>query len=120
MVSNAAKFDVEDSTLTRELQQLGLPKEHTDAVVRPYWERRGALQTKLLQESLQLSSLEVKAWQTQVGDTKNVVMRLKSTAGDTGHEKDGSEDFAICMTAEKFRVLHHELKAARALMDAYK
>lgn len=53
MVSNAAKFDVEDSTLTRELQQLGLPKEHTDAVVRPYWERRGALQTKLLQESLQ-------------------------------------------------------------------
>lgn len=69
---------------------------------------------------LVVSSLEVKAWQTQVGDTKNVVMRLKSTAGDTGHEKDGSEDFAICMTAEKFRVLHHELKAARALMDAYK
>ena len=26
MVFNAAKFDVEDSTLTRELQQLGLPK----------------------------------------------------------------------------------------------
>uniref|UniRef100_A0A7I4CEH2 Uncharacterized protein n=1 Tax=Physcomitrium patens TaxID=3218 RepID=A0A7I4CEH2_PHYPA len=26
MVSNAAKFDVEDHTLTRELQQLGLPK----------------------------------------------------------------------------------------------
>ena len=26
LVSNSAKFDVEDFTLTRELQQLGLPK----------------------------------------------------------------------------------------------
>lgn len=52
-------------------------------------------------------SLEVKAWQTQVGDTKNVVMRLKSTVDDTEQEKDGSGDFVICMTAEKFRVLHH-------------
>ncbi|KAG0555873.1 hypothetical protein KC19_11G009900 [Ceratodon purpureus] len=107
MVSNAAKFDVEDSTLSRELQQLGLPKEHTDAVVRPYWERREALQTKLLQESLQLPSLEVKAWQIQSGDTRHVVMRLKSTADDTEQEKDEAEDFVVSMTVEKFRVLHH-------------
>ncbi|KAG0555872.1 hypothetical protein KC19_11G009900 [Ceratodon purpureus] len=92
MVSNAAKFDVEDSTLSRELQQLGLPK---------------------------VPSLEVKAWQIQSGDTRHVVMRLKSTADDTEQEKDEAEDFVVSMTVEKFRVLHHELKAARALMDAY-
>lgn len=49
-------------------------------------------------------ALEIKAWQTQVGDTANVVMRLKD---DTKQEKDGSKDVVICMTAEKFRVLHH-------------
>lgn len=42
-----------------------------------------------------------------MGDKKNVVMRLKSTVDDTGQEKDESQDFVICMTAEKFRVLHH-------------
>lgn len=117
MVSNAAKFDVEDHTLTRELQQLGLPKGHTDAVVRPYWLRRESLQTKLLQETLQLPALEIKAWQT-LGE-KNVIMRLKSSIDYTKQETDESEDIVVCMTAEKFRVLHHELKAARALMDAY-
>lgn len=117
MVSNAAKFDVDDPTLSRELQQLGLPKDHTEAVVRPYWERREAIQSKLLQESLKFPALEIKAWQTQVGETANVVMRLKD---DTKQEaKDGSKDVVVCMTAEKFRVLHHELRTARALMDEY-
>ena len=52
-------------------------------------------------------SLEVKAWQVQSGDTKNVVMRLKSSVTDSEHDIDESEDFVVCMTAEKFRVLHH-------------
>lgn len=40
-----------------------------------------------------------------MGETANVVMRLKD---DTKQEaKDGSKDVVVCMTAEKFRVLHH-------------
>lgn len=42
-----------------------------------------------------------------MGDTKNVVMRLKFTGDDSEQEKDGSGDFVLCMTAEKFRVLRH-------------
>lgn len=34
-------------------------------------------------------------------------MRLKSTVDDTEQGKDEAEDFVVCMTAEKFRVLHH-------------
>jgi hypothetical protein len=52
-IASSAKFDVEESTLARELQQLGLPKEQSDAVARPYWENKEALQSKFLQQSLQ-------------------------------------------------------------------
>nr|XP_024360664.1 COMM domain-containing protein 4-like isoform X2 [Physcomitrium patens] len=107
-------FDYENALKITTDASLG----HTDAVVRPYWLRRESLQTKLLQETLQLPALEIKAWQT-LGEKKNVIMRLKSSIDYTKQETDESEDIVVCMTAEKFRVLHHELKAARALMDAY-
>jgi len=119
LVSNSAKFDVEDFTLTRELQQLGLPKEHTDAVVKPYWDHREPLQTKLLEDSLRLPCLQVKAWQVQADQSKNVVMRLKSSADNSELQAEKAEDMVVCMTAEKFLVLYHELKIARSLMEEY-
>lgn len=51
-------------------------------------------------------ALEIKAWQT-LGEKKNVIMRLKSSIDYTKQETDESEDIVVCMTAEKFRVLHH-------------
>ena len=49
---SAAKFDVEDSTLSNELQQLGLPKEHADELCRPYQSKKESLRTRLAKESL--------------------------------------------------------------------
>ena len=36
IVTGGAKHDVEETILAKELEQLGLPKEHSDAVCRPY------------------------------------------------------------------------------------
>ncbi|KAL2649767.1 hypothetical protein R1flu_017895 [Riccia fluitans] len=34
-ITNARKFDIDDSTLSKELLQLGLPKERSDALGTP-------------------------------------------------------------------------------------
>jgi len=119
-IASSAKFDVEESTLARELQQLGLPKEQSDAVARPYWENKEALQSKFLQQSLQLPAILVSAWQAEIGESKKVIMRLTTSNKDSEKVKEGgNKDLLVTLTAEKFQTLLHELKTARALMDEY-
>jgi len=36
VLTNAAKYDLADATLAKELQQLGTPKEHSDAICKLY------------------------------------------------------------------------------------
>ncbi|CAK9871451.1 unnamed protein product [Sphagnum jensenii] len=119
-IASSAKFDVEESTLARELQQLGLPKEQSDAVARPYWENKEALQSKFLQQSPQLPAILVGAWQAEIGESKKVIMRLTTSNKDSEKVKEGgNKDLLVTLTAEKFQTLLHELKTARALMDEY-
>ncbi len=62
--SSAAKYDVEEDVLTRELQQLGLPKgmlavnrpEHCDALARPYKENKQKLRERFETQTLQCKS----------------------------------------------------------------
>lgn len=51
--------------------------------------------------------LQVKAWQVQADQSKNVVMRLKSSADNSELQTEKAEDMVVCMTAEKFLVLYH-------------
>ncbi|KAM7396767.1 hypothetical protein PAMP_019780 [Pampus punctatissimus] len=50
--SSAAKHDVDSESLSSELQQLGLPKEHTTGLCKSYEDKHTALQDKLRQTSL--------------------------------------------------------------------
>ncbi|CAK9871851.1 unnamed protein product [Sphagnum jensenii] len=106
-VASSAKFDVEESTLARELQQLGLPKEQSDAVMRPYWENKEALQREFLQQSLQLPAILVGAWQAEIGESK-VIMRLTISKKDSKKVKEGgNKDLLVTLTAEKFQTPLH-------------
>lgn len=51
--------------------------------------------------------LQLKAWQVQADQSKNVVMRLKSSADNSELQTEKAEDMVVCMTAEKFLVLYH-------------
>ncbi|CAM6008234.1 unnamed protein product [Sphagnum balticum] len=107
-VASSAKFNVEESTLARELQQLGLPKEPSDAAVRPYWENKEALQSKFLQQSLQLPAILVGAWQAEIGESKKVIMRLTTSNKDKEKVKEGgNKDLLVTLTAEKFQTPLH-------------
>uniref|UniRef100_A0A5F8HBC1 COMM domain containing 4 n=1 Tax=Monodelphis domestica TaxID=13616 RepID=A0A5F8HBC1_MONDO len=52
IISSAAKHSVDSESLSSELQQLGLPKEHASGLCRSYEEKQGPLQESLRGSSL--------------------------------------------------------------------
>ncbi|XP_054263565.1 COMM domain-containing protein 4 isoform X2 [Macrosteles quadrilineatus] len=57
ILTSAAKYGVPENTLTRELQQIGFPREHGQALCRVYSEREAALTSRLVRQSLRTSRL---------------------------------------------------------------
>ncbi|GFR95168.1 COMM domain-containing protein 4, partial [Elysia marginata] len=52
ILSSAAKYDVDAETLSNELQQLGLPKEHTTSLCKSYSDAQSKLQESYRDASL--------------------------------------------------------------------
>uniref|UniRef100_A0A5F8HFH5 COMM domain containing 4 n=1 Tax=Monodelphis domestica TaxID=13616 RepID=A0A5F8HFH5_MONDO len=93
IISSAAKHSVDSESLSSELQQLGLPKEHASGLCRSYEEKQGPLQESLRGSSLRLSRLESVGWR--------VHLRL-----DVRQEPDGpAEPVAMTLSMKKFQVL---------------
>merc|ERR1712196_353654 len=66
IVSNAVKYDVEEGVLKHELQQLGLPKEHSEALGRPYREQRDNLRHTFNENSFRLTQVDAVDWRVAV------------------------------------------------------
>jgi hypothetical protein len=62
MVSNAAKYDIEDKVLVQEIQQLGLPKENSEMISKQYRESRDALRAKFSEDSYRIARLMSTDW----------------------------------------------------------
>jgi len=58
----AAKHDVDATTLAHELQQLGLPKEHTNSLCKSYSDAQSKLQEHFRKTSLRVSKLDSVQW----------------------------------------------------------
>ncbi|KAM8804640.1 COMM domain-containing protein 4 [Eudromia elegans] len=121
ILSSAAKHNVDSESLSSELQQLGLPKEHATGLCRSYEEKQSALQDNLRACSLRLSRLDSVSWRvdytlssSELQDVSEplVHLRLAVRRGDGG----GMDTVPVAVSADKFRVLLAELKQAQALM----
>lgn len=115
-ITNAAKFDVDENTLSKELQQLGLPKEHSDSLCWPYRDNKEQLQARLLHRSLKIRPLSVGEWQTRVGGSKVVLIKLSAKQPEKS-AVDTESDVLLCMVSDKLQILLHELKTVRSLME---
>jgi hypothetical protein len=62
MITNAAKFNVDEHSLILEIQQLGLPKENTEAIVKQYKDTKDILRNKLAENSYRISKLMNVDW----------------------------------------------------------
>lgn len=62
MVTNAAKYDVDDKSFIQEIQQLGLPKENSDAIAKQYRETKDMMRTQFAEDSYRVSKLKKVDW----------------------------------------------------------
>ncbi|XP_064169252.1 COMM domain-containing protein 4 isoform X2 [Anguilla rostrata] len=123
ILSSAAKHDLDSESLSSELQQLGLPKEHTTGLCKSYEDKHTALQEKLRESSLRLGRLESMSWRvdytlssSELKEVNEPTVQLRLQA--QGAESGSTETTVVSITADKFRVLLTELKQAQAMMNA--
>uniref|UniRef100_A0A8C1HV91 COMM domain containing 4 n=1 Tax=Cyprinus carpio carpio TaxID=630221 RepID=A0A8C1HV91_CYPCA len=123
ILSSAAKHDVDSESLSSELQQLGLPKEHTTGLCKSYEDKHIALQEKLRESSLRLGRLEAVNWRvdytlssSQLKQVNEPTVQLRLQAQDP--ETESTQTTTVSITADKFRVLLTELKQAQTMMSA--
>ncbi|KAF6718518.1 COMM domain-containing protein 4 [Oryzias melastigma] len=122
ILSSAAKHDVDSESLSSELQQLGLPKEHASGLCKSYEDKHSALQDKLRETSLRLGRLDLVSWRvdytlssSELSEVNEPLVHLKLQK--RGAESGCSDIAAFSVSADKFRVLLAELKQAQALMN---
>uniref|UniRef100_K7GJS3 COMM domain containing 4 n=2 Tax=Pelodiscus sinensis TaxID=13735 RepID=K7GJS3_PELSI len=109
ILSSAAKHGVDSDSLSSELQQLGLPKEHATGLCRSYEEKQSPLQDILRARSLRLSRLDSVSWRvdhtlsSELQQVNEPLVHLKLAVRD--EDRGVTEPLAMTVSAEKFRVL---------------
>uniref|UniRef100_A0A3Q3B7P5 COMM domain containing 4 n=1 Tax=Kryptolebias marmoratus TaxID=37003 RepID=A0A3Q3B7P5_KRYMA len=110
ILSSAAKHDVDGESLSSELQQLGLPKEHVTGLCKSYEDKHSALQDKLRETSLRLGRLNSVSWRvdytlssSDLREVNEPLIQLKLQT--QGAEPGSSETTVVSVSADKFRVL---------------
>uniref|UniRef100_A0A8C4NIC7 COMM domain containing 4 n=1 Tax=Eptatretus burgeri TaxID=7764 RepID=A0A8C4NIC7_EPTBU len=76
IISSAAKYSVDGQSLSSELQQLGLPKEHAVTLCKCYEDKQGELQEKLKAQSMRLSRLAGMAWRVDYILSSSVLLEV--------------------------------------------
>ncbi|KAJ8002434.1 hypothetical protein DPEC_G00158860 [Dallia pectoralis] len=122
ILSSAAKHNVNSDSLSSELQQLGLPKEHSTGLCKSYEDKHTTLQHRLRESSLRLGRLEGVAWRvdytlssSELQEVNEPTVQLRLQA--QGVETVSLETTVVSVSADKFRVLLTELKQAQAIMN---
>lgn len=124
VLSSAAKYSVDGDSLSNELQQLGLPKEHSVALCKTYGDNLVKLQDSFLQKSLKLNGLADLQWRVDyvLGSSElheitepEVQLKFNQLDSSTGV----SQPVSFSMTTRKFSVFLSELKQAQRLMEGF-
>ncbi|NWS79209.1 COMD4 protein, partial [Crotophaga sulcirostris] len=110
ILSSAAKHNVDSESLSSELQQLGLPKEHASGLCRSYEEKQSSLQDRLRACSLRLSRLGLVSWRvdftlssSELREVNEPLVHLTFNLRD--RECRAAEAVPMVLSADKFRLL---------------
>ena len=134
-MSNAAKHDLDESSLVQEIQQLGLPKENSEAIARQYREHKDILRQRLSEESYRVSSLLSTDWRVDLAvsgsdaQPHEAIVHLKLLLDTQPHcgrvdtttvAADGErmKEVAFEMDANRLKALIRDLAHAQSLMES--
>ncbi|KAL1496471.1 hypothetical protein AB1Y20_016425 [Prymnesium parvum] len=118
IVTSAARHDVDSVVLGEELQQLGLPREHTDALTASFVDARQPMQRRFREQSLRLPQLDSLHWRL-----------CEDTGGDGAHaielqlalrsqHASQPRPLSLRLTPQMLTLLRAELQGARERMAA--
>ncbi|CAI9157843.1 unnamed protein product [Rangifer tarandus platyrhynchus] len=122
ILSSAAKHSVDGESLSSELQQLGLPKEHAASLCRCYEEKQSPLQERLRVCSLRVNRLVSVGWRVDYTLSSSLLRAVEEPLVHLRLEVAASpgaptQPVTMSLSADKFQVLLAELKQAQALMN---
>ncbi|KAL5007602.1 hypothetical protein ScPMuIL_016408 [Solemya velum] len=122
ILSSAAKYSVGGESLSNELQQLGLPKEHAVSLCKSYSDNQEKLQQHFKIKSLRLSHLDSVEWRvdyilssSELKEVNEPCVQLRMKVKNPDTEKVDPVVFTIA--ADKFSLLLHELKQADTVLS---
>eukprot|EP00005_Dracoamoeba_jomungandri_P001368 CAMPEP_0174253698 /NCGR_PEP_ID=MMETSP0439-20130205/3064_1 /TAXON_ID=0 /ORGANISM="Stereomyxa ramosa, Strain Chinc5" /LENGTH=195 /DNA_ID=CAMNT_0015334869 /DNA_START=15 /DNA_END=602 /DNA_ORIENTATION=- len=113
---NAAKYDVPDDVLVKEIMQLGLPKETCTALLGPFAANREKLRAKLRSDTLHVNGLQDVSWRVDYILSSSGLKTVNAPSVKLQLQlAEGTHTFNV--DADKFGALISELQKARDLMD---
>jgi len=118
ILNNGAKYNVDADTLTNELQQLGLPKEHCDTLVNTFMEGKQALRAKLQSAVLTLPRAAGVDWRVDYILSSSNLTNRNHPAIRLQIHTHAKEAHTFEVNSEKFKALLTELQAAHLLMES--
>lgn len=122
---NAARYDVDETSLTQEIQQLGLPKENAEAITKVYREYKEMLRDNLSSKSFRVSRHVETDWRvdhviasSDSSSSSGPLVHLNIKSDPTPHKghfglKDRTKSTAFEMSVDQLDLLLHELSDAR-------
>lgn len=143
IVFNAAKHDLDEASLVQEIQQLGLPKENSEAIGKLFKEKKDEMREKLANESYSVTKVLACDWRIDgvIASSENPDAPMESVAhlkfvldtrpqdsviegclscDDKGVIADGYrvKELAFECSSENIDLLVHELGRAEAVLDS--
>ncbi|XP_057337749.1 COMM domain-containing protein 4 [Microplitis mediator] len=115
IMTSSSRYEVNADDLSSELQQLGLPKEHSIVIGRLHTDNYSQIHDHLLSQSLRLNALSSIEVETKKDDIENsiiVTMGLKIKKIDGSDEK-----VTVNIPKEKLTILIEEMKKVRGMME---
>ncbi|XP_058451174.1 COMM domain-containing protein 4 [Malaya genurostris] len=118
LLVSAARFNTESSVFATELQQLGLPKDHTTVMSRVLDEYVGKIRAKLGQSSLTINELQ-DVTSSVPENTVNCIQLQFDIKNEIVNGVPQQTTHRININRSDIPVLLKELKTAKGFMDDY-
>ncbi|XP_071942984.1 COMM domain-containing protein 4-like [Antedon mediterranea] len=116
----AIRYDVDADSLSNELQQLGLPKEHATSLCKSYQDKRPILEKVFRKQGLRVSKLVSSDWRidyilssNELLEVNEPCVQLKLSVKEL--EDTNTESFMI--SANKLQMFLSEIKQTIKLME---
>ncbi len=122
IISNSARFNVQEATLSLELQQIGFPKDSAETVCTEFSRIKSQLVQTLKTKTVRLPKIESCKWRVDFILSSSKLKQVNEPSIQLELnivQRDKSELQSFDVSLDQFRVLHHELATARKLMDRY-